>query len=605
MLKRQILMLIPVLITALLTGCVAKNVVVRVPQNGEGPKRDGVFYALPRTAIDTKTTVVKVEKTPGKYWKYAACFFPDEDPILEKTTSFVLGDSTIDSHGEPDPKEIFMVKIKGRYLEDKNLDLALTEAGTMVKGKAETTNRTLDVALQTAQTAVSLAAQAGAFDTASSAQPLVLVVEGIETIPDSSLREHNELENFLLTAGAACGDKNKILTAVKEWRAASAASKKFPEELQEEKSALEELRKKEAEEKNANRKKDIAAKAQEKVDRVADLQRNQTTTVNNFKLNHRALLTEFLEAYRIYKRILELQKDLEELLSPTPRETSAEAIRLKLDETTKLIARYKNDFFLGNTKKTATTLSFEIPPATPEPLQADVEQVFPLFKFSPNRGVCEMLVNDQGPYDLSNAFRSIKVCPDGRANCSKAVKVEAPCSPEEVKLVSLKIKRLQDAIVKQITDRTQKTNDRDERGFYYRIPALSLARIVLGDNEELHRFKLPVAQLGLTASLPVSTGGRSTSYTLALYEKTGAMQNFILGSNGLIERSTVTDAGAVAGTVIDARAKAAEARGTRAAAASDSAQATRLADLLEDCARIKKAQEDLGVPVKLPKYCQP
>ncbi|MFN8001495.1 MAG: hypothetical protein U0X75_10815 [Acidobacteriota bacterium] len=106
----------------------------------------------------------KSRKDSRKVPELCGALFPEETAIPGVTRFLLrLVIQWLIIRAEPDPDEIFMVKIKGHWLEDKNADLSFSSGGVLTKAKAETTNRTLDVVLQAAQTATSLASQAWVF----------------------------------------------------------------------------------------------------------------------------------------------------------------------------------------------------------------------------------------------------------------------------------------------------------------------------------------------------------------------------------------------------------------------------------------------------------
>jgi hypothetical protein len=101
---------------------------------------------------------------------------------------------------------------------------------------------------------------------------------------------------------------------------------------------------------------------------------------------------------------------------------------------------------------------------------------------------------------------------------------------------------------------------------------------------------MQIAQYGTVVSLPASTGGRTTKHALALYEATGAMKNFNLGSSALIQQSLLDDLGGAATSIIDAKAKRDEAK---KAQADELTQLERKRKLLEEMLKIKEAEETL------------
>ena len=63
---------------------------------------------------------------------------------------------------------------------------------------------------------------------------------------------------------------------------------------------------------------------------------------------------------------------------------------------------------------------------------------------------------------------------------------------------------------------------------------------------------MSIAQLGVVASVPASTAGRSSSTAILLDPATGAMKNFKVSSTALIDKSILDDAGKAANSAIDA-----------------------------------------------------
>lgn len=76
--RRMLSIVVASLFAAFSAACVAKNVVVKVSENEPNLKKDGVFYALPRTEIRAEIPVIKIEESKGKFQKFAICFFPED-----------------------------------------------------------------------------------------------------------------------------------------------------------------------------------------------------------------------------------------------------------------------------------------------------------------------------------------------------------------------------------------------------------------------------------------------------------------------------------------------------------------------------------------------
>ncbi|HZE70011.1 MAG TPA: DUF4831 family protein [Pyrinomonadaceae bacterium] len=190
----------------------------------------------------------------------------------------------------------------------------------------------------------------------------------------------------------------------------------------------------------------------------------------------------------------------------------------------------------------------ELSPEMIGPLSLD------LFEFSPDNGVCKLLATDQG-VKVKSKFSLMKACPKENPNCEEDEMIDFPCDPANTTSVSLNIalgRRGQNEY--QFADRVKSSRlaETGERGFYYRIPATSLATLKIGKNEKA-RQNVAIAQLGLTASLPASTGGRKTEYKIDLFEASGALKNFTLGSDTAIQKSNLDDLQTAATTAIEAQ----------------------------------------------------
>lgn len=504
--KRRISLLICALVFAALSAaCVAKNTVVRVPKEPSNLKKEGVFYALPRTVVSIEVPVIKIEEKKGKFERFAACFFPDETGkiIHRDKTAFDLGDPVISSGSEPDPDEVFMVKIKSHYFEDKNISMDWNERGVLTKGSTESVNHTVDIATQAAKTLTSLLGKAGAFGAAGA------------TIDPGILAKIRDCHESVIKLA------------------------------------------------NPNNVANITA----------------------------ALEDEFNEALNTYEKILSLQTTRENLLEPNPGGAlPADTLQLALKELDDGIKFYKNMFF-GTEKKDIWNARFAVTPR--KSTWSGSGKDFQLFEFSADAGVCNTNTNppDEVRF-MDSGIKSGFIC----GATSKA--------GEKVKLnLTLNDGQIGTRIATAFNDKSES----GERGFYYRIPITTTALVIKGE-DRIFTTQLTVAQLGLTASLPASSGGRRTKYDVELYE-TGALKNFVLGSDALIQDSNVKGFGEAAETILDKRAEVrkaqAEAKKAEAQASDPLTQVKSVSDLLAECKKIKDAQEALGQPVSLPKQCTP
>jgi hypothetical protein len=104
----------------------------------------------------------------------------------------------------------------------------------------------------------------------------------------------------------------------------------------------------------------------------------------------------------------------------------------------------------------------------------------------------------------------------------------------------------------QVSQKLKTAAQNGDRGFYYCIPAIADVVLKLGD-DPVTRSKQSIAQFGTYASLPASTGGKSTAYALKFYEATGALKSFNVTSKAILQKGTADTLGAQVTTVADAQ----------------------------------------------------
>jgi hypothetical protein len=155
-------------IAILFSGC-AKIVVVNVPKAKEKLQMDGVFYALPKTAIRVGLTVEKVEKRAAPFARFAGIFAPDGTPECEKPECTVeemksyrvKPGAALESFGEPDPDHVYMVKFIGRGALDQTVTMEWTETGVATGAKAKVDNRTIDLIVSGVKLAAGIGTRLG------------------------------------------------------------------------------------------------------------------------------------------------------------------------------------------------------------------------------------------------------------------------------------------------------------------------------------------------------------------------------------------------------------------------------------------------------------
>lgn len=528
------------LITA---GCFESKVVTsKVTTAGAGNSQDmnGVFYALPRTVVKADVPVFRINQQPGALAIYTPCFFPGEDFVVRKQSKFKVDADSIkfDTMFIPDTDEIYMIKTKGGMFETRNLELALTESGVLVKASADVSNDTIDIVTGTLKTGAGLAAKAIPIflSSAVDSEQLDSEQQKCRSIAVDTWVEELEL------AGAGIIDASGNISEVK-----LAAVPQIPETL-----------------KNLRKFKDGYEKAKDIVDQINEIDTRRTT-----------ILAEQPSA------------------TPAVSTVHADSIRVVLDELDKTIKDLKDNYFLGDQSKLTWNASFRLNPNVDTSNPANNKLSIDLLTLSKDYGVCEIYVN-QG-VRLDPRFRIRKVCPNGAGTCKPSELQTVPCVGEKVRLdMALGEDGEGGPGGSLFADNVKNAhlNPSGNRGFYYRIPGRAIAFIRQtheGSDLELGRAPLSIAQFGEVVSLPASTGGRKTKYTLELYEASGGLKNFAMGSSALIQQKNIDDLAGTASTLIDAKGERKKAK----APADELQQLERQRKILEERKKIRDLEKDL------------
>jgi hypothetical protein len=147
--------------TVAMTGCAGKIVVTRVPDTPLA--MDGVYYALPQTVVKVDQPIDRISQQAGKYVVYLPLFFPriaETGGFVDASSvSFKVGKASVSTYGEPDPGQIFYLKITGNGPIDRTGLIEYTEQGTVSGASAQADNATSDIVLSVLGTAVGLAAK--------------------------------------------------------------------------------------------------------------------------------------------------------------------------------------------------------------------------------------------------------------------------------------------------------------------------------------------------------------------------------------------------------------------------------------------------------------
>lgn len=537
---------------------------VRNPQNN----MHGVFYSLPRTIVRVEMAVVKTQTREGLYKEFAPCFFPKET-LLNNTTSFELDPTTVkfDKISVADPGEVYLIKTQGGKFETRNLEMALTESGVFVKGVAESENQSLDVLTSTIKDVVGIAAKAAVGPAHLS--------EGVDAQKIKDFREK------LTPAQDACYSRVLARREAAE-EAFDTLATNLGIALSPNAAIPLERRRRDRE---AATQTAVAAMpaSPARANNVAILVELETA---------RQRVTDFEQAKVIYDRILELEGNRDNLLgggggfgAPLPSDTFTKILG-ELDTTLKA---YKSKYFLGVRTQTATTLAFRMDPPPP-PAPPAVIPAKDLFFLSATNGIClPLITNNQG----------VRVDPDFSS-------AAACVNPLRIRLVIRGGDNGEgDAGGQTMAGAIQGAglNQNGKRGFYYRVPGRGVAILqsVYGAAiEELGRETLSIAQFGNTVSLPSSTGGRRTKYAIDLFEASGGLKNFVMGSDALVKQQNVKDLTDSAATVFEAAGERKEARRKANLPPDELTELERKRKILEEKKKIQDLEKALGTQGSTP-----
>lgn len=383
------------------------------------------------------------------------------------------------------------------------------------------------------------------------------------------------------------GGKPPDEAAAEKLKAATEAAKAAEEAAKEIDSAIEVV--------GATKPKDAAAQAKDVADQANDpdaFAKKVAAQAEKRATLAQAFANEFETAQGVYKRIEELRESRDDMTSGArfPSNLSPDAIKLLIEQADANITKFERTYFLGNKDFDAWTGDFKFVPIKADTNNINVEQTSQMLIVQTKGGLCPTVESNRQVVKIKPSFLA-KDCPD-------------PSYPDGVlkggEGIFVRVTRVpdNDGFLRGMAVASAREDLRGERGFYYRIPAA--AAVILfksaklpGENFKpepklvVARENMKVAQLGITASLPASSAGRTTQYTIDFNEATGAMKNFRLASNALLEASIAEEAGGAATDIITAKkardaARDAEAKAAAAAAATAADTLSQKKKLLEE-----------------------
>lgn len=547
-------------ITILLAGCFEGKIVTtkleKLPPNTRAPNLNGVFYALPRTVVKVDVPVNLVVKEPGEFVEFKPCFFPN-DSFVAATPSKQFGVAAdkikFDSTFIPDTEQVYMVKTNGGKFETKSLELALTESGVFVKASAESDNQAIDVLTGTIKSGVGLLAKAsglGFFSSDPNAQ--------------------KSLEDNLKNARSDCIEQLKKEAATPETDADTKTRDNRVVGLLTDPSLA-----------AASSSPQSGPATSPAATPTPKPTPPPTPDPCGPAGNPAACDEKFKKALALFQEITSLEQRRTATLNTSSMNATvpADTLKLILDELDKTIKDLKLSGFLG-TKDTLTwNGSFRLNPSDPGKMFAQ------LFSISKGEGICQILAPNQG-------VLLAQIDP-------RFTRKNTPCA-NPGKIVSLELKMGEDGEGgdggPQMSGAVKAAQLKQEgdRGFYYRVPGRAIAFVyqegaAAGSKDELGRAPLSIAQFGEVVSLPASAGGRKTKYSLDLYESSGGLKNFVMGSSALIEKTNVEDLTGAAGTAIDAAGERKKAKAPK----SELDQLKQQREILEEKKKIQDLKKAL------------
>lgn len=128
-----------ILLISLLLGCRTSQQFNVVPVSDmqeakeKKEKKEGLYYALPRTHITVDVQVIKKQTFRGPFAEYASKYLGLDNVILQNETNYKIRDIKISTFFEPDPEQFYFVGFPEKGTEvQQNLMMELTETGLIV-----------------------------------------------------------------------------------------------------------------------------------------------------------------------------------------------------------------------------------------------------------------------------------------------------------------------------------------------------------------------------------------------------------------------------------------------------------------------------------------
>jgi hypothetical protein len=498
----QFNLLFAIVTAVAVAGCTSKIVVTKVDPKMP-PTMEGIYYALPKTVVKVDQPIDRVERQAGKYVIYIPLFFPKIVEagayVRSSGVKYSAGKPSIATYGEPDPANMYYLKLTKNGPIDQTGLFEYTEQGSVAGVSAQADNATSDIVMSAIGSAVSLASKGFGAPAVKAASRNCDSAAEKAAIPC-------RIKNF--TASAI--DSDSLLA---NWETLSKARQ-------------------DAMQKSADAR---APSFEDALGAYADIygmqQDRRAIRKNPGSFSAEAAMKDFDAA---------IARELSASFTGTEKkDTYTYSGNLREFEDGK-------DLTLLKVHKTEGVCSMAALPASDRPPQA--------FWFDGATYRCgEDVIRTALEKQLADINAEQPVDEEAKARVTKRLADLSKTYKDASDLVAT-IATDGDA---QMSHALNAAAQNGERGFYYRIPATANVVLRLAD-DTLTSSRQQIAQFGLVASVPASVGGRSTAYTLKFYEATGALKSFNITSKAILTKGTADTIGSNLNTLIDARNKAAD-----------------------------------------------
>ena len=501
----------------------------------------GLFYTLPRTVIKVAVPMELSFVKEGELTDFCQLFFPFEK--LSATRKLKVERPTLATSGEPDPTQVYYMRVAGRGTLDQSLTFTFNSEGAVTGLKAEVTDTRGDLLIAGAKAGLGLLTK-GFVGSALATEAAMDSGFDCSVVPAANNWETHFVNCFL----GKEADPDLRAEFLREIFGSLGEQEKKPL-----KWAY------------------LGLDAEQG-------EPGPEGTKNRLRLERAS------RAYALYNGIV---RGLNSTL--TAEDVAAGAGFEAFSERRVKTAAALKGKFIGEEKKVPWQGSFEVRPTrtngkTPcDPSRDRVCKSWttaqPLFSYVPDgegAGLCSTHSVDPAtpPPD------TIMVPKSRQSECqtaTKAVDLQLSLEPDD-----------------QIATRVAGTfRSPADAAVFFIVPARMRATIggtVAGD--------LMIAQFGIVTAMPSEMGGKSFTHDLAFYDETGALKSYTLASKPLVEAGSIDAISKATSDLIEARRKQME---EEKKASSDVAK---LGDAAEKLELLKRIQEACAALENPPEECE-